>query len=244
MDSLAKRGVRVGSAYAANTVTTNPPPERQDARDDHHGEREQMVAVGRVGRSYGVRGWLHIQSSMEPPEDILAHRRWWLTNSETASNARPTFGAGGGQASSHERGASIGTRSWTSRNGSTGDDAWRPVQIAESRVHGNGVVARFEGIDSREAAQALTGAALGLPRDVLPELEDDEFYWADLLGCAVVDVEGEPLGELKAFMETGANDVMVVAGERERLIPFVMDEVVQQVDVDNARIVVAWDADF
>ena len=79
--------------------------------------------------------------------------------------------------------------------------------------------------------------------DELPPLEDGDFYWAELEGLRVVTVEGAELGVVKRLMETGANDVLVVQGERERLIPYVA-AVVRNVDLDSRTIEVDWDKDF
>ena len=120
----------------------------------------------------------------------------------------------------------------------------RPVTIAESRVDGKGPLARLEGTSDREGAAALTHSVIHVPRSALPELPPGEWYWADLEGLTVVTTAGEELGRLQAMMETGANDVMVVAGERERLVPFVQGEVVRSVEPEAGRIVVDWDPEF
>jgi len=123
-------------------------------------------------------------------------------------------------------------------------DDWKPVQVAEARVHGKGVIARLEGCEDRDAAQALMGCEIGIDRDQLPAPEPGEYYWSDLQGLQVVTLDGEPLGTVDYLMETGANDVLVVKGERERLIPFVSGQVVVEVDQEKGEIRVDWDKDF
>lgn len=120
----------------------------------------------------------------------------------------------------------------------------RALRLVEGRVHGGGLVGRFEGVDDRDAAAALVGAELAVGRDELPETGEGEYYWADLVGLEVVTGEGAALGRVDHLMETGANDVMVVAGDRERLIPFTPGRHVKEVDLDGGRIVVDWDPDF
>ena len=82
-----------------------------------------------------------------------------------------------------------------------------------------------------------------MPRDALPETEKDRFYWSDLEGLRVVHRDGTELGRVAYLLETGANDVMVVQGEQERLIPFAMGEVILGVDLADGRIDVDWEWD-
>lgn len=114
----------------------------------------------------------------------------------------------------------------------------------ETRPHGKGFVARLAGIDDRDAAAALGGAEIEVPRDCLAPTGAGEYYWNDLLGLDVVTTTGLRLGQVETMMATGANDVMVLAGDRRRLIPFVHGTVVQAVDLDAGEIRVDWDPDF
>lgn len=120
----------------------------------------------------------------------------------------------------------------------------RPARLAEARVHGKGLIACFEGIEDRDQAAALVGMELSVLRSQLPEMDPGEVYWVDLIGLAVVNVKGEMLGTVERMLETGANDVIVVTGERERLIPFVREQVVKQIDLAAGRIVVDWERDY
>lgn len=85
---------------------------------------------------------------------------------------------------------------------------------------------------------------IGVRRDQLPATAPDEYYWNDLLGLEVMNLQGEPLGRVDHLIETGANDVLVVRGERERLIPFVLNQVVMRVDLKAGEIEVDWDKDY
>ncbi len=134
----------------------------------------------------------------------------------------------------------IAYRAWYVRQG----DDWRPMQVAEGQRHGKGVIARLDGIDNRDAANALVGADIAVPRERLPALQDDEFYWSDLEGLRVVTVDAIELGTVDHLIETGANDVLVVKGERERLIPYVRGDVVVEVDLDAGVLRVNWDPEF
>ena len=88
------------------------------------------------------------------------------------------------------------------------------------------------------------GYEIGIRPDQLPLTASGEYYWRDLQGMKVVTANGELLGTVDHLIETGANDVLVVDGDRERLIPFVLDKVVMSVDLDKAEIQVDWDKDF
>ena len=124
---------------------------------------------------------------------------------------------------------------------------WRVVEVLERRAHKKGFIAQFAGVADRDAAARLNGSMIGVSRQALPATPEDEFYWRDLVGAEVGDTNGAVLGVVDTLMETGANDVLVVmtpaADEAQMLIPFV-DPYVQRVDVDGARIVVDWQADW
>lgn len=122
--------------------------------------------------------------------------------------------------------------------------SWRPCQVAEGRLQGRGVILRFAGYDDRNAAVALLGGDLAVRRDQLAPLTAGEYYWSDLEGLRVITVGGVELGVVERLFETGANDVMVVAGERERLIPFITGDVIVEVDLAGGVIRVDWDPDF
>lgn len=126
-------------------------------------------------------------------------------------------------------------------------------QVREGRAHGDGVVAHLAGIDDRDAAAALVGAGIQVDRSAFgPGLgqgprraeAQGEFYWVDLQGMEVRTVTGESLGVVDHLFETGANDVMVVAGSRRHLVPFLYGSVVRGVDGDRRVITVDWDPDY
>jgi 16S rRNA processing protein RimM len=123
------------------------------------------------------------------------------------------------------------------------DDSWREATVAEAKVHDRAVVARLEGCGDREAAAALRGLSVAVPRAALPAARDGEYYWADLIGLKVANTAGLELGRVTGMLQTGANDVLVVAGERERLIPFIA-VVIREVDPAGGVVRVEWDADF
>lgn len=120
---------------------------------------------------------------------------------------------------------------------------WQATEVAEGKRHGKTVIARFEGIDDRDAAAGLLNCDIAIDRDELPDAGDGSYYWADLEGLRVVHRDGTELGRVAYLMETGANDVLVTEGERERLIPFVVDKVILDVDLAAGVIRVDWEWD-
>ena len=122
-------------------------------------------------------------------------------------------------------------------------DGWQEATVAEGQRHGKTIIARIDGYVDREQAAGLVGADIGVPREAMPETERGQFYWSDLEGLRVVHRDGTELGKVAYLLETGANDVMVVQGEQERLIPFVLDTVILGVDFDKGEIEVDWEWD-
>ena len=123
-------------------------------------------------------------------------------------------------------------------------ESWRKASLVEGRKQGKKLVGRFEGSHDREAAAALVGVEIAVRRSELPEPDEAEFYWVDLIGLGVTNTDGESLGSVDRLIETGAHDVLVVSGDRERLIPFVTGEIVKDVDLDAGRILVDWSAEY
>jgi len=119
--------------------------------------------------------------------------------------------------------------------------AGREWQVADGHAQGDTVVAGLKGLEDRDAALVLRGEGVEVPRAALPKPKRGEFYWTDVLGSEVVSTKGAKLGTLQSVTSNGAQDVMVVTGERERLIPFVTGPIVQSVDPVAKRIVVEWE---
>jgi len=123
-------------------------------------------------------------------------------------------------------------------------EALTAIRVAEGKRHGNRLIALLEETETREQAEALTGQRIAVFRDQFPELARGQFYWTDLVGLSVRLEDGRELGEVESLLATGANDVLVVRGDRERLIPFVTGDYVKQVDLANGVITVDWDPEF
>lgn len=122
-------------------------------------------------------------------------------------------------------------------------EGWEGRKVLSAKAHGAALLALFDGVTERNGALALKGRQIALPRSELPKAAKNEYYWHDLVGLDVVTQRGEALGKVTRLLETGANDVLVVSGDRERLIPFVA-AVVLDVALADGRITVDWEPDY
>jgi len=129
-------------------------------------------------------------------------------------------------------------RWWLRRPG-----GWQEVKRLDGRMQGEGVIARIEGVADRDVARALIGTEIAVRKSDLPPPAAGEYFWTDLEGLRVVNLEEQDLGVVSHLFETGANDVLVVTGDRERLIPFTKDAV-KNVDLKARVIRVDWDPEF
>ncbi len=120
---------------------------------------------------------------------------------------------------------------------------WEKWTLEKGRRQGKLVVAKLQGCNDRESARELMDAVVAVHRSQLPAAQD-AYYWSDLEGLKVVTVQGAELGRVSHLFETGANDVLVVRGDRERLLPWIWEQVIQDVDLAQGRITVDWDPEF
>lgn len=124
-------------------------------------------------------------------------------------------------------------------------DSWVCRRVVASQQQSKGLIVQFEGITDRDIATTLVGCDIGVPRDLLPPVAEGEYYWTDLIGLRVRNVQGEDLGVVTHLLETGANDVLVVRdGEQEHLIPYVTGYYILKVELAEGYIEVDWDRDF
>jgi len=123
-------------------------------------------------------------------------------------------------------------------------ETFEEVRVAQGKQHGKHLIALLKKVSDRDQAESLVKQSIWVYRDQFPELSDDEFYWTDLTGLSVRLEGGTELGTIDSMLATGANDVMVVRGEKERLIPFVPGQYVKQVNLDDGVVIVDWDPDF
>lgn len=166
---------------------------------------DDTVIVGRIGKRYGVKGWVKLHSFTDPITNILNYQPWLIKDK---------------------------------------NNNWREIATEAIKPHGEGIVAKFAEIDSPETAKAFVNIEIAVPRDQLPKLEQNEFYWHDLIGLNVVNQQNEHLGKVSQLLATGANDVLVVDGDKEYLIPFLFDKFILDVDQTKKQITVDWDTAF
>jgi len=182
---------------------------------------DDLVEVGYVGAAYGIRGWIKVQPHADDASALLHARRWWLLRA-------PQAGVVSAPAQLAEA---------------------ISVKIAQSREHSGTVVAQATGVSDRNLAEMLKGRRVWIRRSDFPAPEEGEFYWVDLIGCAVVNEQGETLGDVTGLIDNGAHQILQVActlpdGKvAERLIPFV-DAYLRTVDISARRIVVDWGLDY
>ena len=160
-------------------------------------------------------------------------------------------------------GAPYGVKGWVKINSYTetpegifeyapwflGDE--KEYQIDQWRPHGKSLVAKIVGVDSRDDAERIKNLDININASQLPDLGDEGVYWRELTGMQVVTTQGYDLGVVKDVFNTGANDVLQVRanvkdafGQKERLLPFVFDDVVHSVDKEGKVITVDWDPGF
>jgi 16S rRNA processing protein RimM len=118
------------------------------------------------------------------------------------------------------------------------------VEVIKGRRHGKTVVACLKDLVDRNDATKLKGWDIYIRPEQLPKAKRGEYYWADLIGLQVKTIEGVKLGVIQQMLETGANDVLVVKGERERLIPFLQEQTVIDINLITGEMLVDWDSDF
>lgn len=184
---------------------------------------EDAVEVGRVADAWGVKGWIKVQPFAVEPQALLAARHWYLKAAEKHGSAiQPAAALAGSLPSA--------------------------LHITAARRHGDAVVASAQEVPDRTAAEALKGARIFVSRASFPTTDADEYYWVDLLGLAVLNRQGEMLGEVADLIDNGPQTVLRVVDARgaepvERLIPFVA-AFVDDVSLAERRITVDWGLDF
>ncbi|MDI1232552.1 MAG: ribosome maturation factor RimM [Methylobacter sp.] len=124
------------------------------------------------------------------------------------------------------------------------DDETKTVSVVDGQLQGKTIVAQLTGVNDRNQAESLMGWDIFITQEQLPNAAKDEYYWSDLIGLHVETVDGVQLGRVDSLLETGANDVIIVQGERERVIPFLQGQTIISVDLVAGKIIVDWDPEF
>ena len=123
---------------------------------------------------------------------------------------------------------------------------WVEAKVSNGRVQGKGIVIALENVTDPEQVLPLIGTALAIKKEQLKPTRSDEFYWSELTGLKVINLDGHVFGQVDSLVETGAHDVLVVKNEDQKtecLITFVLEEIIQNVDLDNGIIEVDWEVD-
>lgn len=179
------------------------------------------VLLGHITGTSGLKGWVKVHSDTDPRTNIFGFKSWWLENS----------------------------------------GAWTQVDVLEGRPQGKTIVVRIKGFDSPESSGALIGAKIAVSRLELPTPTAGEYYWRDLIGMQVITVDGVKIGPIDRLFETGANDVAVVKDWRDQseddagtaivaskvkevLVPWLVPDVITEVNLSDRQITVDWDPDF
>ncbi len=177
------------------------------------------IEVGRIADAWGIKGWFKVLPHSASPEALFSSKRWYLLPPERPMKAAMPWS-----------GALL-------------------LKIKEAKYHSDSVVATSLDIVDRNAAEALRGARVFVPRSSFPTAGQDEYYWVDLIGLDVFNREGESMGQVKELLSTGPQTVLVLtytdaeAKEAERMIPFVA-AFIDAVDLPGRRITVDWQADY
>jgi 16S rRNA processing protein RimM len=185
---------------------------------------DDAIEVGRILDAWGVKGWVKILPHSADPESLLSAKSWLLQAPD--AKFRPGFSAFSGTVS---------------------------LSVEQAKIHSGSVVAKFNGLDDRNDAEALRGVRIFLQRSSFPAASKDEYYWVDLIGLNVVNREGVALGCVRDLMATGPHSVLCVEYAElqedgssitaERMIPFVA-VYVDAVDIAGKRISVDWQPDY
>ncbi len=202
------------------------------------------VEVGRIVDAWGVKGGIKVQPFSSDPQALFCTKKWFLRPGETAAGALPRPSATKAAATAPAAKAAVAPK------GVTRLSKPRFLQVKQARDQGDVVVATADGLEDRNAAEALKGARVYVSRSAFPTPDEDEFYWVDLIGLDVVNKAGEPLGKVVDLLDTGPNSVLRLEGEAgedgkpvERMIPFVSAYIVS-VSLADRRIVADWGLDY
>tara|TARA_B100000508_G_C11429554_1_gene262641 strand:- start:105 stop:605 length:501 start_codon:yes stop_codon:yes gene_type:complete len=161
------------------------------------------ITIAKLGRPYGLKGWMFVQSFANPPEQLFQYSPLYLQKKQD----------------------------------------WQELHITEHNTQGQKLLIHIEGCDSPEDAKTYTNQLIAIDRSQLSELEEGEHYWSDLEGLRVINQAGTALGYVDHLINTGSNDIFVVKGEREHLIPNIKTYVLS-IDLKEKVITVDWEEDF
>ena len=184
-----------------------------------------MITIGRIGNVYGVQGWLKVSSHTERKESLFNYPHWQLYSSSAEGSPSPA------------------KSSFTKRS----------VEVQEWQRHGQIFIVHLLGVDDRTLAMDYIGCDIHITPQQLPTLPTEEYYWHQLIGLNVYTTHNGQqhyLGQVNKLLATGSNDVLQVDPNhnsidgRTRLIPWLPEMIIKQVQLTEQQIIVCWDIDF
>ncbi len=181
---------------------------------------DNLIELGAVQDAQGLQGQIKVRPHSSEPVALLSSKEIWLSLIARRS---------AGVSASHQQ-ASLTL-----------------YKVKQAKMHSGTVVMALEGVKDRDQAEALKGARLLVERDAFPKTEIDSYYWVDLIGCKVINLQGADLGEVIEITNNGAHGIIAIGNLQtkttKQLVPFVK-EFVQNVDLANKRITLDWQADW
>jgi 16S rRNA processing protein RimM len=190
---------------------------------------EDAVEVGRILDAWGIKGAFKVKPFASDPQALFSSRRWFLKPPESEAHKRPATVASAAAAAIPQ-----------------------VLKVSSAKEHGDVLVVQSHEVPDRTAAEALRGARVFVSRTSFPTPDPDEYYWVDLIGLSVVNLDGDMLGTVAGLLDTGPHSVLRVAPDTggkppveadERLIPFVA-AYVRDVSLAERRITVDWGLDY
>jgi 16S rRNA processing protein RimM len=197
--------------------------------------KDDWLLIGRISAAHGIRGWVKVYSYTDPMEQIIDYSPWLLRRQRRV-NGKTDPSTSSQRVSEQEK--------------KQEQVEERQVEVVEGRRQGKGVAVRLSGFEDRNEAETLIGLDIWVSRDRLPQLEPGEYYWHQLEDLVVVNGKGVTLGKVGAIMDTGGRDVLEVVptpgsvDDQVRLIPYVPDQIVSEVNLQAGLLRVDWDADY
>jgi 16S rRNA processing protein RimM len=189
---------------------------------------DDLVELGRIGEPYGLKGWVNVLPSSEEPDVLLKSKQWWVSRLPTAAGKAV-------------EGAAVRRTAQPKFE----DLVFEPFRVLQSKPHSSRIVAHLEGIEQPELAAQFKGRRVYVSRARFPAPAEGEYYWIDLVGCLVTNLQGKVLGTVVQVVDHGAHPILAVKGEAEleMLIPFVAAYVLN-VDTQAKQIQADWQEDY
>ena len=174
-------------------------------------QNAEEILIGKVGRPYGIKGWIKIISYTNDIEDIFKYSPWLVRQSNHTVE----------------------------------------YSVQEWKKHNKGLVCRLKDVTEREIAEKLTNSKIFIKALQLDDLQDNEYYWRDLIGCQVFNLDNYNMGTVTSLIETGSSDVLEIQANAndafqisQRLIPMVMETFIIKIDKQEKTIIVDWSPNF